>query len=783
MAEATVTRVIEVDVKASAEAAAHLKQISSQMGGLEDQAKKTGTAFGSLSDFVKNTAKGLVGMFVVGEIASFLHHVIQLNDQARVLMERMKLVTGSSVAAGDALLEITRIAREQGRELDGVARLYEKVARNAETLGIATRGISVLTEGFAASLRLSGASTQEANAAMIQFGQSLASGRLQGDEFRSLMENNSVFMFELAKAAGVTMGALRDMSKDGKLNAEFLREALFKLGDDGKNMLQRLMEQAAKIPQTFDQAVNGAKASLVELLAALNETAGKAEGFFTRMVKAVSKGLSDAARAIHEETIVQNSILEAQGKKIEGPKSPQDQRVDDDLKLAERRYATLQQLTSQKARMQQLLDGGVKESSVQIETMKRNITVFEGTLRGLDRVLEDRERKEDAKTGPLLTDGWKSTQKDKEKKGGHEDQDFLQKMVDDLDKADTLLSAKEEMYGKNRQKFEENLRQLADSDYLKRYSIEQAQRIIRLSRERADQLDRDTTENEFQKLLGKVDREDMERAVKSGAQMIEEWKNKVRAVVLKGRRLNPLIAMEEEVKEVQEMINAASTSESDKQFLEQYLADVRKKWAEHLMGVKEIAKTAGEQMGDVWESSFNRMEDELLAFNKSAKDIAKDLVTSLLTEFARIELRKNLQPLMEAGKQWLIQAIGLGGAADGAAFGAGGVRAFAAGGVVNEPTGFAYTGGMGVMGEAGPEAIMPLRRGADGKLGVGTAPVTVNVINNGSNTNARTEEKQDSNGNREILVIIEDAVESSLGKGRFDKVMAGSYGVTRKGKA
>lgn len=55
---------------------------------------------------------------------------------------------------------------------------------------------------------------------------------------------------------------------------------------------------------------------------------------------------------------------------------------------------------------------------------------------------------------------------------------------------------------------------------------------------------------------------------------------------------------------------------------------------------------------------------------------------------------------------------------NGAAFSQGRVTPFAKGGVVTGPTNFAMRGGTGLMGEAGPEAIMPLSRGADGKLGV-----------------------------------------------------------------
>lgn len=95
-----------------------------------------------------------------------------------------------------------------------------------------------------------------------------------------------------------------------------------------------------------------------------------------------------------------------------------------------------------------------------------------------------------------------------------------------------------------------------------------------------------------------------------------------------------------------------------------------------------------------------------------------------------------MRPVQSALGGALSSAIGglLGGAlpfANGASFSQGRVMPFAQGGVVSSPVSFPMRGGSGLMGEAGPEAILPLARGADGKLGVrGAGGGSVNVVIN-----------------------------------------------------
>jgi tape measure domain-containing protein len=115
-------------------------------------------------------------------------------------------------------------------------------------------------------------------------------------------------------------------------------------------------------------------------------------------------------------------------------------------------------------------------------------------------------------------------------------------------------------------------------------------------------------------------------------------------------------------------------------------------------------------------------------------------------------------------------------------------REFAAGGaftnqIVSTPTYFAHGGGLGVMGEAGPEAIMPLTRMPNGNLGVQTAGggtnVTVNIINN-SGAEVQQEETETADGGRRIDITIGDMINKHISSGKADRTMS-RYGLRAVG--
>jgi lambda family phage tail tape measure protein len=211
---------------------------------------------------------------------------------------------------------------------------------------------------------------------------------------------------------------------------------------------------------------------------------------------------------------------------------------------------------------------------------------------------------------------------------------------------------------------------------------------------------------------------------------------------------------------------------------------------------------------EMFKNAFKGMEDAIVNFTKTGKLSFKDMINSFIEGLLRYEIQQQQIALFSSmgGAGGLAQlfvgalsGVGTPGSnsfvgplpnplpppkfAKGGVFDAG-LTTFAKGGmftnsIVNEPTQFKFARGTGLMGEAGPEAIMPLKRDSQGNLGVrgGGSKVDV-VVNNYSNQQATTKETMDSRGNRRIEVIVGDMVAGELNRvgSTTQQAMTASYG-------
>jgi len=177
------------------------------------------------------------------------------------------------------------------------------------------------------------------------------------------------------------------------------------------------------------------------------------------------------------------------------------------------------------------------------------------------------------------------------------------------------------------------------------------------------------------------------------------------------------------------------------------IVDVSADTSQFDAAMKDLTE-ATQGFGQIFSSTISRSI-------KSGKNF-EDTIRSIGRRFADLALNQALKPVEDffsnflgsvvAGAGTGISGTSIPGFANGSAFSNGSVMPFARGGVVSSPTPFNFGSRLGVMGEAGPEAIMPLSRGADGKLGVaaqsGNAK-SVNVVFNVTTNDAASFKKSE----------------------------------------
>jgi hypothetical protein len=217
-----------------------------------------------------------------------------------------------------------------------------------------------------------------------------------------------------------------------------------------------------------------------------------------------------------------------------------------------------------------------------------------------------------------------------------------------------------------------------------------------------------------------------------------------------------------------------------------------------LLSQQEILLDRQQEYGKIFESTFDKMADAIVQFAQTGKLNFKDLINSMLADLLRYELRLQMMAMYQSMRPGLMNLVSLaftGQASPGMSlppleFAMGGafddgVRKYAKGGmftnsIVSQPTLFRFAKGTGLMGEAGPEAIMPLKRDQQGNLGVrgGGGSVEV-VVNNYTTAPAETRETTDSRGNRRIEVVVGDmtAGEVTRGGSSTNRAITNTFGM------
>lgn len=219
---------------------AEIKSIVSQMNkGLQFAGAVTG--IGLVADKIKDVA--VAAAQTADELTSIRSRLNLINDGSQTTAEIMNKVfdaaqrsRGSYTDMADSVAKLNMLAKDAFSSNDEAIAFVEQLNKQ---------------------FKISGASVQEASAAMYQLTQSMAAGKLQGDEFHSIMENAPLLAQSIANEMGLTVGQLKEMSSQGLITSDIIKEALFSSAEETN-------AKFAEIPMTFAEVGQSIQNELIQ---------------------------------------------------------------------------------------------------------------------------------------------------------------------------------------------------------------------------------------------------------------------------------------------------------------------------------------------------------------------------------------------------------------------------------------------------------------------------------------------------------------------------------------
>lgn len=213
--------------------------VSNKLNCASGSARNAGDSFGYAAGkaglFKSILAGNIIGNVIMrglDSIAGSISGAVALADEYTSLNARLALVVGSQsnvAALNDMIYESAQRAR--GGYMD-MAKAVASLSVNARDAFPDPRKTVQFMEGMQKLFVIGGASKENQQFAMLQLQQSLASGRLQGDEFRSITENAPILQDMIAKTMKVSRGELKQLSAQGEITADIIKRAIFENMDE-----------------------------------------------------------------------------------------------------------------------------------------------------------------------------------------------------------------------------------------------------------------------------------------------------------------------------------------------------------------------------------------------------------------------------------------------------------------------------------------------------------------------------------------------------------------------
>lgn len=234
--------------------------VSPALRSIGDSAGSVDTATNALNRF-SNSARNAVNIIsgigigtmlgniatqAVEKVSELPSRLVSIAGQYAGIQARLKLLVGDQARVAEMNEAIYQSALRSRGSFEQMADAVTKIGMTAKEAFPDAKQVVPFVEGIQKLFAIGGTGAQQQGDAMLQLTQALGSGKLQGDEFRSIAEAAPLIEQMVAKYMGVTQGALKDLSSKGAITADILKNAIL-------SNLDEINNKFATMPMTFDQ--------------------------------------------------------------------------------------------------------------------------------------------------------------------------------------------------------------------------------------------------------------------------------------------------------------------------------------------------------------------------------------------------------------------------------------------------------------------------------------------------------------------------------------------------
>jgi tape measure domain-containing protein len=256
--------------------------------GMGGNLGRVGASFSGVAGVASGLTAGFVALGAAATVGAVA--IAKAGDAATATLARLTSATGGLGQAQQVYERLFALSQQTGIAVAESAGSFSRFSVAAKEIGGTNDQVLKLVAGIQKAGIVAGASAQETGAAVQQLGQALASGTLQGDELRSLLENMPQLAQALARELGVGIGQLRQMGSEGKLTADVVFPALLRASE-------KISGEFDKMPVTMGRARDVLLAATQDFGERLDRITGLSETF-SRFMQQGASALRAAGTAI-----------------------------------------------------------------------------------------------------------------------------------------------------------------------------------------------------------------------------------------------------------------------------------------------------------------------------------------------------------------------------------------------------------------------------------------------------------------------------------------------------